>query len=44
METEDNQIKKRECEDFSRDEEEDVESQCLLDDEAIFTKAGISST
>ncbi|XP_065547205.1 probable ATP-dependent RNA helicase DDX27 isoform X1 [Lathamus discolor] len=39
VETEDNQIKKRECEDFSRDEEEDVESQCLLDDEAIFTKA-----
>lgn len=38
METENNQTKKRECEDFSRDEE-DVESQCSLDDEAIFTKA-----
>ncbi|KAF1658933.1 putative ATP-dependent RNA helicase DDX27, partial [Aptenodytes patagonicus] len=38
-ETEDNQTKKRECEDFSRDEEEDVESQYSLDDEIIFTKA-----
>ncbi|NXS74419.1 DDX27 helicase, partial [Pandion haliaetus] len=36
--TEDNQIKKRECEDFSRDEE-DLESQYSLDDENIFTKA-----
>ncbi|XP_009805747.2 probable ATP-dependent RNA helicase DDX27 isoform X1 [Gavia stellata] len=39
METEDNQTKKRECEDFNRDEEEDVESQYSLDDETIFTKA-----
>ncbi|NXG91440.1 DDX27 helicase, partial [Stercorarius parasiticus] len=38
-ETEDNKTKKRECEDFSKDEEEDVESQCSLDDETIFTKA-----
>ncbi|NXV21602.1 DDX27 helicase, partial [Cepphus grylle] len=38
-ETEDNKTKKTECEDFSRDEEEDVESQCSLDDETIFTKA-----
>ncbi|NXY75824.1 DDX27 helicase, partial [Glareola pratincola] len=36
--TEDNKTKK-ECEDFIRDEEEDVESQCSLDDETIFTKA-----
>lgn len=44
-ETEDNQTKKGGCEDFSRDEEqEDVESQYSLDDETIFTKAGISST
>ncbi|NXD67415.1 DDX27 helicase, partial [Eolophus roseicapillus] len=39
VEAEDSQVKKRECEDFSRNEEEDVESQCSLDDEAIFTKA-----
>ncbi|KAM6341169.1 LOW QUALITY PROTEIN: putative ATP-dependent RNA helicase DDX27 [Alca torda] len=38
-ETEDNKTKKTECEDFSRDEEEDAESQCSLDDETIFTKA-----
>ncbi|NXI71355.1 DDX27 helicase, partial [Anseranas semipalmata] len=38
-ETENNQSKKRECEDFSREEEEDVESQYSLDDETIFTKA-----
>ncbi|NXE13785.1 DDX27 helicase, partial [Lophotis ruficrista] len=38
-ETEDNQTKKRECEDFSRDEEEDVESQYSLEDETLFTKA-----
>ncbi|NXL61298.1 DDX27 helicase, partial [Chordeiles acutipennis] len=38
VETEDNQTKKRECEDFSRDKE-DVESQYSLDDETIFTKA-----
>ncbi|NXW27321.1 DDX27 helicase, partial [Phaetusa simplex] len=38
-ETEDNKTKKTESEDFSRDEEEDVESQCSLDDETIFTKA-----
>ncbi|NXX04081.1 DDX27 helicase, partial [Larus smithsonianus] len=40
-ETEGNKTKKTECEDFSRDEEEeeDVESQCSLDDETIFTKA-----
>ncbi|NWS59311.1 DDX27 helicase, partial [Chunga burmeisteri] len=37
-ETENNQTKKRECEDFSGDEE-DVESQYSLDDETIFTKA-----
>ncbi|NXX41726.1 DDX27 helicase, partial [Tricholaema leucomelas] len=37
-ETEDNQTKK-ECEDFSRVEDEDVESQYSLDDETIFTKA-----
>lgn len=44
-ETEDNQTKKGGCEDFNRDEEqEDVESQYSLDDETIFTKAGISST
>ncbi|XP_029865523.1 probable ATP-dependent RNA helicase DDX27 isoform X3 [Aquila chrysaetos chrysaetos] len=36
-ETEDNQTKKKECEDFSRDE--DLESQYSLDDENIFTKA-----
>lgn len=41
-ETEDNQTKK-ECEDFSRVEDEDVESQYSLDDETIFTKAGTSS-
>ncbi|XP_050763406.1 probable ATP-dependent RNA helicase DDX27 [Gymnogyps californianus] len=40
VETVDNQTKKMECEDFSRDEEEeDVESQYSLDDETIFTKA-----
>ncbi|NXT31011.1 DDX27 helicase, partial [Pelecanoides urinatrix] len=38
-EIEDNQTKKRECEDFSRNKEEDVESQYSLDDETIFTKA-----
>lgn len=44
-ETEDNQTKKGGCEDFSRDEEQDdVESQYSLDDETIFTKAGMSST
>ena len=42
MDTEDNQIKK-ECGDFSRDKE-DTESQYSLDDETIFTKAGISGT
>lgn len=42
-ETEDEQTKKNECEDFSRDKEEDVESQYSLDDETIFAKAGISS-
>ncbi|NXE57125.1 DDX27 helicase, partial [Casuarius casuarius] len=43
-ETEDNQTKERECEDFNGEEEEDVESQNSLDDESIFAKAGISST
>ncbi|XP_025913675.1 probable ATP-dependent RNA helicase DDX27 isoform X1 [Apteryx rowi] len=38
-ETEDNQTKERECENFNREEEEDVESQNSLDDESIFTKA-----
>ncbi|NXS53097.1 DDX27 helicase, partial [Brachypteracias leptosomus] len=38
-ETDDNQTKKRECEDLSREEEEDVESEYSLDDETIFTKA-----
>ncbi|NXL91402.1 DDX27 helicase, partial [Alectura lathami] len=38
-ETEDNQSKKTECEDFSREEEEYMESQHSLDDETIFTKA-----
>ncbi|NWR35579.1 DDX27 helicase, partial [Tachuris rubrigastra] len=37
-EAEDNQTTKRECEDFSRDDE-DVESEYSLDDESIFTKA-----
>ncbi|NWS74156.1 DDX27 helicase, partial [Crotophaga sulcirostris] len=37
-ETEDNQTKKRECEDISGDED-DVESQYSLDDETIFNKA-----
>ncbi|KFP03951.1 putative ATP-dependent RNA helicase DDX27, partial [Calypte anna] len=37
-ETEANQTKKMECEDFSRDED-DVESQYSLDDETIFKKA-----
>ncbi|NXD84409.1 DDX27 helicase, partial [Halcyon senegalensis] len=37
-ETENNQTRERECDDFIRDEE-DVESQCSLDDETIFTKA-----
>ncbi|NXR16106.1 DDX27 helicase, partial [Semnornis frantzii] len=36
--TEDNQTKKRECEDFNRDEE-DEESQYSSDDETVFTKA-----
>lgn len=40
-EAEDDQTKK-ECEDCSRDEE-DVESEYSLDDESIFTKAGINS-
>ncbi|NXF94084.1 DDX27 helicase, partial [Eubucco bourcierii] len=35
--TEDNKTKKRECEDFNRDEDE--ESQYSLDDETVFTKA-----
>ncbi|NWU70246.1 DDX27 helicase, partial [Pterocles burchelli] len=39
VETDDNQTKKRACEDSSRDQEEDVESQYSLDDETIFTKA-----
>ncbi|NXK51708.1 DDX27 helicase, partial [Chauna torquata] len=38
-ETEDNQSKKRGSEDFSREEEEDVESQYSLNDETVFTKA-----
>ncbi|XP_032560424.1 probable ATP-dependent RNA helicase DDX27 isoform X1 [Chiroxiphia lanceolata] len=38
VEAEDNQTTKRECEDFSRDDE-DVESEYSLDDESIFTKA-----
>ncbi|NXT28680.1 DDX27 helicase, partial [Syrrhaptes paradoxus] len=38
VETDDNQTKKRACEDSSRDQE-DVESQYSLDDETIFTKA-----
>lgn len=42
-EAEDDQTKKKGCEDCSRDEE-DVESEYSLDDESIFTKAGISST
>ncbi|NWW77215.1 DDX27 helicase, partial [Climacteris rufus] len=42
-EAEDDQTKKKECEDCNRDEE-DVESDCSLDDESIFTKAGISTT
>ncbi|NWW67725.1 DDX27 helicase, partial [Ifrita kowaldi] len=37
-EAEDDQTKKKECEDCSRDEE-DVESEYSLDDESIFTKA-----
>ncbi|NXG21566.1 DDX27 helicase, partial [Grallaria varia] len=37
-EAEDNQTTKKECEDFSRDDE-DVESEYSLDDESIFTKA-----
>ncbi|NXE92866.1 DDX27 helicase, partial [Menura novaehollandiae] len=37
-EAEDDQTKKQECEDCSRDEE-DVESEYSLDDESIFTKA-----
>ncbi|NWH21493.1 DDX27 helicase, partial [Grus americana] len=38
--TEDNQTKKQECEDFSGDkEDDDVESQYSLDDETIFRKA-----
>lgn len=41
-EAEDDQTKK-ECEDCDRDEE-DVESEYSMDDESIFTKAGISST
>lgn len=42
-EAEDDQTKKKECEDCDRDEE-DVESEYSMDDESIFTKAGISST
>ncbi|NXA07944.1 DDX27 helicase, partial [Sapayoa aenigma] len=38
MEAKDNQTEKKECEDFSRDDE-DVESEYSLDDESIFTKA-----
>ncbi|NWI83280.1 DDX27 helicase, partial [Dryoscopus gambensis] len=38
VEAEDDQTKKKECEDCSRDEE-DVESEYSLDDESIFTKA-----
>ncbi|XP_050169772.1 probable ATP-dependent RNA helicase DDX27 [Myiozetetes cayanensis] len=37
-EAEDNQTTKRECEDFSKDDE-DVESEYSMDDESIFTKA-----
>ncbi|XP_062445025.1 probable ATP-dependent RNA helicase DDX27 isoform X1 [Rhea pennata] len=37
--TDDNQTKVRDSEDFNGEEEEDVESQNSLDDESIFTKA-----
>uniref|UniRef100_A0A8C0U7S3 DEAD-box helicase 27 n=1 Tax=Cyanistes caeruleus TaxID=156563 RepID=A0A8C0U7S3_CYACU len=40
-EAEDGQTKKKECEDCSRDDE-DVESEYSLDDESIFTTAGIT--
>ncbi|NWY07925.1 DDX27 helicase, partial [Nothoprocta ornata] len=43
-EIEDNGIKDKDSEDFTGEKEEDVESQNSLDNEVIFTKAGISNT